>query len=268
MEIIKARDAFNRGLTRYFTGKHCKRNHIAERMISNGQCVECLKKANAYKRTKEWRKKNPTARREEARKYRAKYPEKVAANSKAWRDRNIEIRRPIEAARARRLRKINPEKEKARIERFKAKAKLKRIEIAGRDIPKLCEVCNELHIRIVFDHCHDSGKFRGWLCDRCNRVLGLLKDNELLFRKLADYLENFKMAKISTKARNALPNGEFALPGERKYPVDTKNRAKNAKARASEMEHKGKISKATEAKIDSRANRVLGQKRKRVLKKK
>jgi len=40
------------------------------------------------------------------------------------------------------------------------------------------------------------------------------------------------MAKLTTKARKALPKSEFALPSERKYPVDTKARAANAKARA------------------------------------
>jgi hypothetical protein len=65
------------------------------------------------------------------------------------------------------------------------------------------------------------------------------------------------MAKLTAKSRNKLPKSEFALPKERKYPVNDKAHAKNAKARASEMEHKGKISKSTEKKIDSKANKVL-----------
>ena len=71
------------------------------------------------------------------------------------------------------------------------------------------------------------------------------------------------MTKLSTKRRNQLPKAKFALEAERKYPVDTKNRAKNAKARASEMEHKGKISLGTKAKIDAKANRVLGKAKKK-----
>jgi hypothetical protein len=67
------------------------------------------------------------------------------------------------------------------------------------------------------------------------------------------------MAKLNSKSRNALSKNEFALPESRKYPVDTKNRAANAKARASQMEKKGKISKATEEKIDAKANKVLGK---------
>ncbi len=65
------------------------------------------------------------------------------------------------------------------------------------------------------------------------------------------------MAKLTTKARKSLPPRDFALPKERKFPVEDKNHAANAKARASEMERKGSISKATEKKIDAKADRKL-----------
>lgn len=65
------------------------------------------------------------------------------------------------------------------------------------------------------------------------------------------------MAKLKSATRSALPKSDFGLPGSRKYPMPDKAHAANAKARASEMEHKGKISKATEKKIDEKANRKL-----------
>jgi transposase-like protein len=37
-----------------------------------------------------------------------------------------------------------------------------------------CELCGSIE-KIVFDHDHDSEKFRGWLCDPCNRSQGLLE---------------------------------------------------------------------------------------------
>jgi hypothetical protein len=42
------------------------------------------------------------------------------------------------------------------------------------------------------------------------------------------------MAKLTAKKRNKLPANDFAEPGKRKYPLDTKNRAKNALARVSQ----------------------------------
>lgn len=71
------------------------------------------------------------------------------------------------------------------------------------------------------------------------------------------------MSKLNAKKRNALPKSEFALPESRKYPVDTKARAANAKARASEMENKGKLSASSKDKIDAKADRVLGKGKKK-----
>ena len=69
------------------------------------------------------------------------------------------------------------------------------------------------------------------------------------------------MAKLTAKSRNKIPKKEFGLPGERKYPVDTRARAANAKSRASEMEKKGKLSSSSKAKIDDKADKILGKKK-------
>lgn len=68
------------------------------------------------------------------------------------------------------------------------------------------------------------------------------------------------MAKLSSKVRKKLPTNEFALPAKRKYPVDTANRARNAKARASEQYNKGNLSASQKATIDRKADQVLGKK--------
>lgn len=69
------------------------------------------------------------------------------------------------------------------------------------------------------------------------------------------------MAKLNAAKRKKIPKKEFGLPGERKYPMEDKAHARNAKARASEMEHKGKLSKSSEKKIDAKADKVLGKKK-------
>lgn len=70
------------------------------------------------------------------------------------------------------------------------------------------------------------------------------------------------MAKLTTAKRKKIPKSEFALPGIEKYPVEDKAHARNAKARASEMEKKGKLSMSSKKKIDAKANKVLGKKNK------
>lgn len=65
------------------------------------------------------------------------------------------------------------------------------------------------------------------------------------------------MAELSTKRRKALPKSEFALPAQRAYPIDTKARAANAKARASQQFDAGWLSKTARDKVFRAANRVL-----------
>jgi hypothetical protein len=68
------------------------------------------------------------------------------------------------------------------------------------------------------------------------------------------------VGKLTTKSRDALPKREFAEPGKRGYPIEDKAHARNAKARASEEEHKGKLSASEKAKIDRKADAVLSKK--------
>ena len=67
------------------------------------------------------------------------------------------------------------------------------------------------------------------------------------------------MSKLTSKKRDSLPKKTFGLPGERKYPMPDKSHAANAKARASQQEKKGNLSPSAKAKIDAKANKILGK---------
>ena len=69
------------------------------------------------------------------------------------------------------------------------------------------------------------------------------------------------MAVLKAAKRNKLPKSEFGLPKSRKYPMPDKNHAANAKARATQMVKKGKLSESSKKKIDAKANRILGKKK-------
>ena len=69
-------------------------------------------------------------------------------------------------------------------------------KIAGRKKSELCELCGKGG-RICFDHCHESGKFRGWICRRCNLVLGLVADESKLLILLSDYLKQNEKRKTN-----------------------------------------------------------------------
>ncbi len=68
------------------------------------------------------------------------------------------------------------------------------------------------------------------------------------------------MAKLTNKERNKLPKSDFGLPGREAYPMPNKAHAANAKARATQMVNKGKLSESSKDKIDAKANQVLKRK--------
>ena len=68
------------------------------------------------------------------------------------------------------------------------------------------------------------------------------------------------MAKLTTSKKKAEPKSDFGLPEEHKYPMPDETHARDAKARASQMEHAGKLSAADKKKIDAKADRVLKKK--------
>ncbi len=67
------------------------------------------------------------------------------------------------------------------------------------------------------------------------------------------------MAKLTTKKRDDLPKKDFGEPGKKAYPMPDKAHARDAKARASEEENKGKLSAGEKAKIDAKADKMLGE---------
>jgi hypothetical protein len=50
-----------------------------------------------------------------------------------------------------------------------------------------CFIC-DTESRLMPDHCHVSGKFRGALCNNCNTGLGKFKDNVEVLQRAINYL--------------------------------------------------------------------------------
>jgi len=68
--------------------------------------------------------------------------------------------------------------------------KLRKLEkLAGKKKPEQCEICGAFG-KICYDHDHKTGKFRGWICYRCNVILGFAKDSPDLLNALIEYLKN------------------------------------------------------------------------------
>lgn len=62
-----------------------------------------------------------------------------------------------------------------------------REEAASRPRPAGCEICGVLG-NVHWDHNHQTGEFRGWLCSHCNTALGLARDSQDILLAMVDYL--------------------------------------------------------------------------------
>lgn len=124
VEAPHRKEAIDKGLKRYFSGRPCSRGHIAERKVSSGNCCECVKlwraenidkvheeqrlwkinnrvkfrasvkaseakKPEKYKKMhQEWQRNNPDKVGIRVRKWNAKNPEKMLAIKRQWRADN------------------------------------------------------------------------------------------------------------------------------------------------------------------------------------
>lgn len=85
MKLIKRKDALAEGKTYYYTGKPCKKGHIALRRAANGCCTECEKEKNNSEERKKYMSKyadkNRTKIRKIASEWQKKNKGKVNANT-------------------------------------------------------------------------------------------------------------------------------------------------------------------------------------------
>ena len=54
--------------------------------------------------------------------------------------------------------------------------------------PLRCECCGK-EAKLVVDHDHHTGEFRGWLCQRCNKGMGMLGDDIYGLKQAIKYLK-------------------------------------------------------------------------------
>lgn len=144
----------------------------------NEEDLEELKRLAAAEKEERVAKKTEAHRR-----WKSRNPQHKEVN-KLWRQAKPEEKKEHDRAKKRAWARANREHVYAYSNAFRVK---KQEEIAARPKPEICEVCGNGG-KIVFDHCHTSNKFRGWLCNPCNIALGMLEDDPERLEKLLVYL--------------------------------------------------------------------------------
>lgn len=57
----------------------------------------------------------------------------------------------------------------------------------------ICEKTNKDNRRLAVDHCHETGKVRGLLCDRCNRGIGMFDEDPGIIHGACIYLNYWNL---------------------------------------------------------------------------
>ena len=105
-----AKEAREKGVLHYFTGKPCKRGHVVKRHVSDRTCIEC---------TKRWKEANPDKVREAIRRWKEENPDKAREAVRRWKKAN----QNKERERKRRWSEANPDKNNAKEARRRATKK-------------------------------------------------------------------------------------------------------------------------------------------------
>lgn len=147
-------------MTHYIPSKPCKRGHL-KRYARTGDCVECARLRHS---TSKYRRRQRNA----ARKRWAANPEKYRYAQRLRRSKNPD---------------------KTRRQGRESMRRRKRFPPPSRPEPKRCECCGRKSLRaLALDHCHETHRFRGWLCHACNLGIGLLGDSARGIKRALQYL--------------------------------------------------------------------------------
>lgn len=131
--------------------------------------------------------KNKADQKAKLREYYFKHKKEMIEKSKIWRKNHPEISRQI----SQKWRAKNKDKTNNARLKYKYKITLEEYNKLLEVQHGLCAVCLKASRRtLVVDHCHDSKKVRGLLCDNCNLAFGLLRDDTEILMNAIKYLNN------------------------------------------------------------------------------
>lgn len=168
-----------------FQDKPCKHGHISPRR-KNGNCIECEK----------IRGKTPE-KLEAARINQAERRARIDADPDLIEKRKVYMR---EYSKNNRAKRSQQSIELYRKDNVRIRLKRKGINITPDILSYIenhdncCDICGGIPdgrwAELSYDHCHESGNFRGLLCSACNRALGFFKDDIHVLEKAVNYLKH------------------------------------------------------------------------------
>lgn len=171
------------GAKHYFTGKPCKNGHVSKRNVTYNKCLDCDRDRHLESRADPKKNAIINMQRRELRKQNPEKYEKSLAVRKLKYAESDEIRDRV----------YFTSWEKKGVNRDVYEQMMKRQK-------GLCAICqkketvkrNNRTLRLAVDHCHDSGRIRGLLCNRCNAGIERARDDIKTLKSAIKYLKKYE----------------------------------------------------------------------------
>lgn len=105
---------------------------------------------------------------------------------------SVHGRKMTDTERTRRWKQKNPDKVRDMAYRSRYGISYSEVMLMIEEQNYCCAICLDSldmgkHTHV--DHCHNSNRVRGVLCNLCNTAIGKLKDSPTILRRAVDYLE-------------------------------------------------------------------------------
>ena len=84
MNIVTRKEALEKNITHYFTGKFCKHGHRARRVTGGGKCVECGASKESNEASRQWKQRNKDRKRISDKKWAESNKEIKAKSGREW----------------------------------------------------------------------------------------------------------------------------------------------------------------------------------------
>jgi hypothetical protein len=156
------------------------------------------KRAKNRRQSRSWYQRHPEQAKTRHRQYVERNKARVRAKQREWYERN-KLRLIAKASERHRQRGRSDYLTKL------AKQYHTTVDCLLKALGKLCPICRK-RTATALDHSHESGQFRGGLCERCNHGLGQFEDSIPSLRRAIKYLQRCEREQQNerTKKRNII----------------------------------------------------------------
>ncbi len=180
-----------------YSGSSCRKCGHTQRYVNGHSCINCLKQATTLRNPEISKRYNSSEEAKQrkvlrAREWRARQKTGKLAPGQTYVDFNASDFKTKEQLKYINERLIRPTSRHQYDLKRKYGMTLDEYNQKYDDQNGTCKICGDANVRLVVDHCHESGIIRDLLCHGCNVALGFARDRVDILSNMVEYLSRHK----------------------------------------------------------------------------